>query len=233
MRLSLIPALLIALLSVGCGATTSSKNIRTAGVVALIDVTADRKDNTVVNTELVVGGANSNTSLVLEGGDTLYAEAAGERKQLVAVGGEEYEARFSKGSEFTVSFERDGDDAAPKSTGTLPAPFEITSDFGADAISRESDSVTIEWSPSGESSDMEIEIEGDCIHDERYKVGGDPGSYTISKGEIRAWKSKKDEDCNVEVQVTRTSRGQTDPALDRDSRFLLHQVRRTRFVSGP
>jgi hypothetical protein len=233
MRLAFVPALLIALLSIGCGATTSSKNIRTAGVVALIDVTADRKDNAVVNTELVVGGASSNTSLVLDGGDTLYAQAGGERKQLMPVGGEEYEARFTKGKEFTVSFERDGDDQAPNSKGTLPDSFEITSSFGSDAISRKDDSVTIEWSPSGTSSDVEIEIEGDCIHDERYRVGGDPGSYTIPKGEIRAWKSKAEEDCNVVVEVKRTNRGDTDPALDPDSRFLLHQVRTARFVSGP
>ena len=85
MRLN--PSLLVlpALIS-ACSATTSSRNIRTAGAVALIDVTSERDKDSVVAAEMVIGGASSNTYMILEGGDELSAEAGGTRKTMVAVG---------------------------------------------------------------------------------------------------------------------------------------------------
>ena len=127
---------------------------------------------------------------------------------------------------------RSGDDPAPKSSGVLPAPFEITSDFSTKPIAR-GEAVKVTWSPSGDSSDVRVEIDGACIHNQRFSVGGDPGTFTIPGKKVRAWKSKRAESCNVDVTVTRTRSGSTDPALDSDSRFLLHQIRSARFVSGP
>ena len=224
----------IAVLAVGCTATTSSHNIRTGGVVAKIDVSSQRAGHSAVQTDLVIGGANSNTYMVLEGGDRLEASVGGETRAMSATSDGEYEATFPvSDGEFKISLIREVDDPAPENKGTLPPPFEITSEFNSDPLSRASAAVEITWDPSGTSATMEIEIDGKCIHHERYEVGGDPGKYTIPAGEIRAWKSKKDEACNVDVIVTRSATGTTDPALDSDSYFRLHQVRSTRFVSGP
>jgi hypothetical protein len=224
---------LSSLAAVGCSATTSSRNIRTAGMVAQIDVTSQSAGQSTVDVDLVIGGSSSNTYVVLEGGDTFKATAGGEAKVMQATSDGEYEAKFpvSEG-EFVVSLERDEDDPAPASKGVLPPPFEITSDFGADPISR-TEPITLTWTPANTDATVLIELEGDCIISERFKVGGDPGTFTIAADEYKAWKSKKDETCNVVATITRTTQGVTDPALDSDSHFRLHQVRTTRFVSGP
>jgi hypothetical protein len=175
----------VLLLAVGCSATTSSRNIRTAGLVALVDVTAHDDHDAVVSTALVIGGANSNTYVVLEGGDRLYAEAAGQHQDMNAVSNGEYEASCRAEGEFVVSLNRDVDTAAPKSSGRA-ATVQITSEFGDAPLSRKKDSVTFTWTPGSGGADVEIEIEGDCIHSEKYKVGGDPGSFTIEPGKIEA-----------------------------------------------
>lgn len=231
---SLLSLLVISVMVSACSATTSSRNIRTAGAVALIDVTSERDKDSVVAAEMVIGGAHSNTYMILEGGDVLSAQAGGEKKTMIAVGKGDYEARFSVSEgEYMVSLEREGDDNAPNSHGVMGPPFEIQNAQGETPISRETGTVTLTWTPLDPSSDVVVELDGDCvIHDTR-KIGGDTGSFSLAPGELRAWKSKKDKTCAVDVEITRTRTGETDPALDRDSRILLHQVRRTRFISAP
>jgi len=230
----ILSLLALVLLGCACSATTSSRNIRTAGLVAMVDVTAHDDQHSTVSTSIVIGGSSSNTYVVLEGGDRLYAESNGERREMNATSDGEYEAKFGRADgEFVVSLTRDADAPAPKSSGTLPPPFQITSNFGDEPKSRKNDEVTFTWTPGGSGSDVAIEIEGDCIHSQDYKVGGDPGSFTIEKRKIEAWKSDKKKKCNVTVEIVHTTRGTTDPAFDSDSRFELRQVRRTRFVSGP
>lgn len=226
--------LALAVLAGACSATTSSRNIRTAGVVVLIDVTSETEGQSVVTTDLVIGGSSSNTFMVLEGGDRMYAEASGQRREMNATSDGEYEAKFgSSEGEFLVSMQRDVDAPAPNNRGTLPPPFTITSEFGDEPLSRKKDKVKLTWTPGGSGSDVEIEIRGDCIHTERFAVGGDPGAYTIGKKKITAWKSKAKQACTVIATITHTRLGSIDPALDSDSRFRLRQVRQVRFVSGP
>ena len=230
----LVTVVALVLFGSACSATTSSRNIRTAGLVALVDVTARDDQHATVSTSVVIGGASSNTYVVLEGGDRLYAETNGERREMNATSDGEYEAKFDRAEgEFTVSLNRDVDAAAPKSTGVLPPPFQITSEFGDAPLSRKNDEVVLTWTPGASGSDVEISLEGDCILSNDFKVGGDPGTFTIEKRKIEAWKSDKKKKCNVTVEIVHTTRGTTDPAFDSDSRFELRQVRRTRFVSGP
>jgi hypothetical protein len=225
---------LVGLLGVGCSATTSSRNIRTAGLVALIDVTSKAEGQSTVKTSLVVGGANSNTYVVLEGGDRLGADAGGQHQDMNAVSSGEYEAKFAtSGGEFVVGLTRDVDAPAPANKGTLPPPFEITSQFDDNPLSRAKADVTLTWSPTESGADVAIHLSGDCILDQDFKVGGDPGTFTIERGKITAWEAQKKEACNIAVVITRTVSGTTDPAFDSDSRFRLHQVREARFVSGP
>jgi hypothetical protein len=183
--------------------------------------------------DLVIGGASSNTYVVLEGGDSFEATADGDKRVMQATSDGEYEAKFpvSEG-EFVVSLQRDEDEPAPNSKSMLPPPFEITSQFGADPIPRDKP-VTLTWSPANTDATVQIELDGDCIITERFKVGGDPGTFTIAPGDYRAWKSKKGETCNVVATISRTTLGSTDPTLDSDSRFRLHQIRTTRWVSSP
>ncbi len=218
--------------STGCTANTSSRNIRTAGMVALIDVSSASPGQSTVGMKLVVGGANSNTYVVLEQGDSVSATAGGQTQAMQAVSAGEYEVRFPTAEgEFVVTLVRTADQEQLVSSGTMPPPFEITSTFPAAAIPR-SEPVTVEWAPGGSQAQVSVEVNGDCIIRDTFTTG-DTGSFTLPAGKLRAWKSKADQDCKVDLSVTRTTTGQTAAGFDSDSRFLLHQVRSTHFVSGP
>jgi hypothetical protein len=218
-----------------CGATTSSKNVRTAGLVALIDITSERPDQAVVSANMVVGGRHSNTHVVLEDQDQLVASCDGETHDLESVGNGSYSARFSRGDgEFVVALQRAAtDSAAPRSVGTLPASFDITSMFGDEALSRANDTLTLTWTPGGSDAVVSVELEGDCIHSENFEAGNDQGTFTIQPGKLTAWKNQEKESCNVAVRVVQTRHGQPDPALGADSSVVLRQIRATRFVSAP
>ena len=227
-------AIAVAWLAIGCSATTSSSNIRTAGVVALIDVTSEREREAVVATELVIGDSSSNTYMILEGGDRLTASVGSDVRVMTAVGSGEYEARFAVSEgEVTVAFERDGDDDAPGSRGAIGPGFTIGGLSLEGPVSRATDSVSLSWSPVDPQAEVSVSLKGDCVISERKRLGGDTGSFTLSAGELRAWKRKADQTCAVDVEIARTRSGTTDPALDADSRFSLHQVRRARFISTP
>ena len=228
-------AVLSACALTACGATTSSKNIRTAGLVALIDITAERPDQTVVSANMVVGGRHSNTHVVLEDDDQLIASCEGEQHELESVGNGSYTARFSRGDgEFVVGLQRAATDtAAPRSVGSLPTSFEITSTFGDEPLSRANDTLTLIWTPGGTDAVVSIELEGDCIHSENFEAGADQGTFTIQPGKLTAWKNQEKESCNVAVRVVQTKHGQPDPALGADSSVVLRQIRATRFISAP
>lgn len=221
-------------LVVGCSATTSSRNIRTAGVVALIDVTSEREGEAMVATELVIGGASSNTYMILEGSDRLTASIGSDTRVMTAVDEGEYEARFALGEgDVTVAFERDGDDDAPSSRGAIGPGFAIKALPEETPVSRDKDVLELSWTPVDPQANVSVELAGDCVIRERRELGGDAGRFRLERGELRAWKKKRADTCAVDVEVTRTRRGTTDPALDSDSRFSLHQVRRARFISAP
>jgi hypothetical protein len=145
-----------------------------------------------------------------------------------------YTARFARGGgEFVVALMRDRDATAPRSVGTLPVPFDITSAFGDKPYSRANDSLTITWKPGSTDADVSIELEGDCIHSAELQATADIGSFTIEPGKLTAWKNQEKDSCNVAVRVVQTKHGQPDPTLGPDSSVVLRQIRATRFVSAP
>jgi hypothetical protein len=217
-----------------CGTTASSKNIRTAGLVALIDITAERPDQSVVSANMVVGGRHSNTHVVLEDGDQLVASCDGEQHALSSVGNGSYSARFARGDgEFIVALLRATDAAAPRNVGSLPAAFEITSTFGDAPISRANETLTLTWTPGGTDAVVSIELEGDCIHSEEFQAGADQGRFTIEPGKLTAWKNQEQDSCNVAMRIVQTRHGEPDPALGADSSVVLRQIRAARFLSAP
>lgn len=217
-----------------CGSATLSNEVHTSGLVALIDITAEHTDETVVSADILLGGRSTNSQVSLQGGDRLEASSGGEQHAMESVGNGSYEARFAHaGGEFVVGLMRGGDVSAPRSVGTLPPPFEITSSFGEAPVSRAHDPLTLTWTPSGSGAETSIEVEGDCIHSAEFQIGSDPGTYVIEAGKLSAWKSQEGESCSVAVRVVQLRKGQADPALDRDSSVVLRQIRTTRFVSSP
>jgi hypothetical protein len=225
----------------GCKETTSSKNIRTAGIAMTTEVTATSESKVRVKTTLQVGGDESNTYVKLKGEDRLVASADGEEKQMEAIDDGVYEANFDVGDEGTlykVELRRSDDDTDAKSnSGKLPAPFDITSDFGKDPVSR-ADDLTITWDPSGQSGDMQVEFEdepGDsCIYDEDdVDIPGDTGAFVLKGKTLDSLDDDDPETCDVTATVSRIRKGTTDRALDGESKFTLAQVRAVTFASAP
>jgi hypothetical protein len=224
---------------IGCKETTSSENIRTRGIAMITEVIARSATRAHVRTELRVGGDESNTFVILEGGDELVADADGEEQVMETVSEGVYETVFDDvggGTEITIRLERDGDDDAPGNSGVLPEPFDITSVFD-EPVSRGEESMEITWEPSGEDDDMDISFSdeaGDsCIFDLNDDIPGDPGSYLLEPETLRSTDSNDPESCDARVDILRTRDGSTDDALDGESSFVLQQIRTIMFVSAP
>ena len=231
--------LALALALLGCKETTSSCNIRTAGLAMLTEVTASSESSVRVKTTLLVGGDESNTYAILDSCDELYAEADGDREEMSAIEDGVYEARFDVGAEDTeyrVVLKRDQDDTADGNSGRLPAPFDITSDLGSDPISRADAQIEVTWDPAGSDDDMKLAIEdkaAGCIFDKDINVPGDSGSYVIEKGELESTSDQEPETCDAGGKLSRTRDGSTDSTLDSESYFHLTQVRSFKFTSSP
>jgi hypothetical protein len=224
---------------IGCKETTSSCNVRTPGLAMETVVTATREDAVRVKTTLLVGGDESNTYAVLDGCDELFAEADGERKQMEAIEDGVYEARFDLGAEDTeyrVILEREQDETADGNVGRLPAPFDITSDFGSDEVSRADADLEVTWDPSDSGDKMTLEIDDEppgCLHPDDFNIGGDPGSYVIGADTLKSTSSQDPETCDATGRLIRERDGSTDRALDKESSFTLIQRRSFGFVSAP
>ncbi len=224
---------LIGLSALGCSKeTTSSSNIKTGGIAALIDVYADNDSSAKVHVELRVGGSSSNTYVDLEGADKLVATADGESKTLAAVDPGIYEALFNgvgEDTEFTVTLERPDDTTASDNSGSLPAPFDLVAP--ADDLSRKDDELEVTWDPGSDDS-MVLEFDGDCIFD--YEKGvPDKGSYVAPADTLNSTGGDEPEACDIELTAVRTRSGSADGKFDRESWFKLHQRRRVKFTSNP
>lgn len=233
-RSALARVSLMGLLALGCSKeVTSSSNIRTQGIVALIDVYADTDTRARVNVKLVVGGPNSNTYVDLEGEDELTATADGKKKTLAVQSDGTYRADFDgvgEDSEFSVALTRsENDESASDSSGTLPAPFSLDEPVGE--LSRQADELEISWDP-GSDDDMNLQFHGDCIYPYSKNVA-DTGSYTVEKDRLDSTGIDKPEACQLTLDAVRTRNGRADSKLDPDSYFRLHQRRGTKFVSNP
>lgn len=234
----------------GCKETISSKNIRTQGISMNVVVTALSDDRSEVSVTLRAGGDESNTYVDLNDGDHVFALADGERKQMSQVSEGELEASFDVGAEdtlFEIHFMREDFDDATDNQGTLPAPFEITSEHD-DPISR-ADDVTISWEPGADDS-MHLEIDDQdesCIYsyDSAVEDSADDAesTFVVPGGTFDPTNDDDMETCELQIELTRSRRAGprtdssgsifTDPVLDPESRFRLEQVRTTSFTSTP
>jgi len=224
---------MVSMAAMGCSKeTTSSSNIKTGGIAALIDVYADSDTSATVHVKLVVGGSSSNTYVDLEGNDRLTATAAGKTKTLTVVDTGIYEASFSgvgEDTEFAVTLERPDDETASDNSGTLPAPYSLSAP--PDDLSRKDDDLDISWDPPSDDS-MELAFDGDCIFP--FKKGvPDEGSYTLRKDSLDSTGGDNPEACDIKLMADRKRDGSADRKFDPESHFVLHQRRSTRFTSKP
>lgn len=225
---------LVALVAAGCSKeTTSSSNIKTGGIAALIDVYADTNDTATVHVKLVVGGEDSNTYVDLESPDELTATAARTTKTLSAIDPGIYEAKFTGvtgGSVFSVSLDRPSDVTASDNSGTLPEPFAV--EAPASNLSRAADDLAIAWSPANTGDGMTLDFDGDCIFPYS-KAVSDTGSYVVAKGTLDSTGGNMPETCDLTLAIARSRNGSADAKFDPESHFRLHQRRKASFTSNP
>jgi len=222
----------------GCSReVTSSQNIKTAGIAAIIDVTAENDELSTVVAELRIGGSSSNAFVSLDGDDKLVATADDASKDMVVedLAGV-YEAEFptaAAGVKFSVTLERaEGDETARNNNGNMPAPFKI-GPLPDTKPSRATEDITITWDTPDTSAQMVARLNGTCIFSETIDVVGDEGTLTIPKGKLQSTGGDMPTECEITVTMTRTRKGTADAAFDPESSFELHQVRKASFVSAP
>lgn len=221
------------LLLSACTETVDSKNIRTAGIAALLRADATTDSATVVTATLKVGGASSNTYVDLAGGDRIFATGGDSRVEMQSQGAGKYEAEFNTAAadtEFLVDLQREEDDDAPASVGKLPGPFSMV--VPNMTMSRAKD-IVITWAPAGTNDAMTIELTGNCIFNRTIDVPGDPGMHTITGGTLVSVKADMPENCDVNVEMKRTRKGTADSIFDSESSFILTQTRTGTFTSEP
>jgi hypothetical protein len=218
-------------LAAGCK-TTSSSDLTTDGISAEILVSATSALASSVRVQMSPGDVVVPTDVVnLAGGDALYAEAGGQRRQMGA-GNRDYETTFGTGAAdtpFRIMLDRARPDQvdAPDSLGTLPAPFALT-DFGGADISQSQNAI-LTWSPSGTPDRMVLEIQGSCVEDRAVVLDGDPGTFTLSAAVLEP--ETIPSSCLVTLTLHRERTGVVDANLNAGSTFSLEQVRTTTFTS--
>ena len=238
MRFLVTPVIAAALLStMGCSSEdVSSKNIKTGGFAATYEAKSEDGNTTRARAEFRVGGDESNTHIILDGGDAIQVTGGGETKALAAEDEGVYVANFgtaAAGTEFQFSLIRPDDDDAPDSKGVMPGPFSIT-DVPSNSPSRATDDIVIKWDNSGSGAAMTADVSGSCIFDkDDLDIPGDTGEYTIKAGTLDSTGGDKPETCDLKVVLWRTAGGSVDAKLDNESTVRMRQVRSATFTSAP
>lgn len=220
-----------AALAAGCK-TTSSTDLRTGGISADIRVSATSASAADVSVQMSPGNGFDPLNVVeLTGGDALYAESSGLRRQLAGGGTFKYAASFPSGAaetQFRVILDRArADDIdATENLGALPMPFDLSPLSIVNMPRSQPEMVT--WSPSGTADRMTVEFQGSCVEDRSFAIDGDPGTYAFTlEGETYP------SSCQVTMTLRRSRAGVVDPNLNPGSSFLLEQVRTASFTSSP
>jgi hypothetical protein len=231
-RNSLIVLGLFGLAAAGCSKeTTSSANIRTGGIAALIDVTGTTDTTAQVHVELKVGGSSSNTYVILEDGDKLTATANDQTKTLTATDSGVYDVTFQGvGADTAFKIDLERTEGSATNSGTLPAPFAI--DPPTTKLSRKDDDLPVSWAPADTGDGMALDFSGTCIFDLR-KAVSDTGSYVVKKTTLSSTGGDMPETCDITLDVDRSHLGTVDSAFDPESYVRMHQSRSLSFTSNP
>lgn len=233
MRLPLqaLTALVLIAPMVGCEDIDSS-DVRTDGIYAEFEVTADGDGESLVRAALRAGGGLSNTYLELDDGDRLVAYVDDEANRLRARGNDAGHVWYTAvvpidamGTVFNIAFERRSDvgDDALDSEVRMPPPFEIVAPEKDDRVAIGDESIGIAWDRIA-SDAIEVEVRGDCIIDEFFDVEEDVGELRIPAGALR-WRGDESSACRGEIEIVRTRRGEIDRSFGEGGRIVARQRR--------
>ncbi len=226
-----------------CVACTSlqSADLKTAGMSAYMEVTADGTGQTRVSAELHVDD-NVTDYVSLTSGDTLVASAGSQTQTMSQsnfLGTVSYLATFTgldaDGTMYTIALNRTNDVSAPSSTCVLPKPFNITAPTANNTFSRANASIVVTYDTTGTMDEMTWSAGGNCIKGMvDGTVSGDSGSFTIAAGSlVPPDPSVAAMTCQAQVTLTRSRPGQLDSHFGSGGNITAQQVRTVTFNSSP
>ena len=212
------------LLVVSCGDSIRSTTVSTERIHPEFRATADGSGTTRLNARLKTEGPTSETLLKLENGDRLHFHVDGEAHSptpVVVYGQSEvYERELADeggGTAFRVSLTRDGRTDAPRSTVTLPDPFEIDAPAATDRYSRSDDPIVVRIDNADPSARSRLDVRGECLEGS-YRATFSGRTATIPPGALQGAASEIVESndrtrCSARLTVRRVTEGVVDPAL--------------------
>lgn len=160
---------------------------------------------------------------------------------------EKYSARFPGdyvGRTFTVSFTRKGKrTSAPLSTVVMPEGFTLDGPATDQMFSLANDDIVVTWSPvtTNSADAMFLNVSASCANGRSYEhdfeASGDPlvvdpGTRTITTGELNLAFAGIIPNCNVTIMVVRSRLGILDPAYGQGS-ITARQERQVRVLLVP
>jgi hypothetical protein len=221
-----------ALGAMACSEHVDSTDVRTSGVYADMSVHASGNGKSDVQVDLLVGGSNSNTHLVLKGADKLTA-TVGTVSRVLSKSGNVYATTFdgeAAETQFVVSFTRGPDDtSAPNSSVTLPEGFIIGGI--AQTVSRQV-GFTATWQAGTKGEPVTWVLRGDCLVAQAGSIS-DAGQTVIPASRFVAAASQEQATCNASFCLERDRQGTIDPAFGEGGVFGATQNRCAAFLSAP
>ena len=196
-------------------ADVGSSSVLTSGMSAVIRGVSEDGASTRVSTVLRAGGVTSTTFVQLEADDALSVTVGEQTTPLVEASLGPLTSYLATvpvadpEATFTVAFDRTLDAGAPSSTFTLPEAFAITTEA---ASIDPAQPVQIAWEPSGSTSQVVLEVGGDCVVGGLETLSGDDGVTTIPADLLAQRGETPGASCPVTATVSKIDGGQLDPA---------------------
>lgn len=216
--------------------SVESQDVTTHGMSLDYMVTNDG-DKTAVYAALHVGSWESATFAKLTTGDQLIINDPTGKQQALAIqqaGGKTWYAADltpAQSGEFKLDFIRAKGASALGNKVIVPPAFTVTAPTTQSRMS----ALTFSWGAASNGK-MSYTLSGDCIQAHAPKdIIGDPGSFTLNAGEIKAQTGKEMASCQVKLTVTRQL--ETSPCCSSEfghpSKGIGRAIRTIAFQSTP
>ncbi|CCQ12794.1 hypothetical protein PALB_37340 [Pseudoalteromonas luteoviolacea B = ATCC 29581] len=235
------PIVLISLLLIACSTeTTESDKVATNAIWADFQAISDGYRTRLV-AELNVDGPYGN-NVKLTDGDSLYATANGETKELVEdidffdVDYQAYFYQITNSTTLSVIFDRQQPKQRMVSTVALPEPFTVFSPQTRQAFKSDEDTY-LSWSGLASNKTIQLDYQLKCAAKEggQYNHSGlvdtivDDGNHRLFFSQIDALKNSSidtNRTCELDLMFTRSNNGIIDSKYASGSRIQAHQVRK-------
>jgi len=232
----------ISLISIiGCGESTESENINTAGMWVKMKADGRGDGFTRVVVELNVGG-EFGTNVELSSGEYLEVTAAGSTERMVEdtdVLDIDYQAYMDTNvsdTRFQISFYRNNGENIVDSYANLPTAFEITAPLSNDIFTLE-DSVDLYWTPERDNESIRLYSSVTCKNSDGHNLSNSTSSYVDDTGMYSVDISQFDmfangttgldysQPCNMSFTLEREAFGSVDTAFSEGGTFKATQER--------